>query len=305
MAESYIEGWKEIHMILTFGEACQYCAVIHKADMNEDVSLLPHRYGNARVKQPPIGCPNCKVEMPVFVNYGQFFEPSKVLHSGVVPSEARLFTLNHCLRFRRHPSNLTPHMVCEFPADFADWELGVATRLSTIVLNQTPGQVVKGRAQVMNDITDNGSKGRGYFPRTPSELKDFFASLRINLADDALDISFIEGTTPEGINAALQGFEVCLRPMQLKPTAVQCNCHVLYSEYEKGQEDGQEDTEDSQRPRDSHTHEGRVRAESKRSCKAQQITASKPEEVASETGHAHRLGDYSAKNTRSGSLVDV
>ena len=212
----------------------------------------------------------------------------------VIPSIARLYTLDHCLRFGRHPSNLIPHTVCEFPADFADWELGVSVRLPAIDLNQTPSQVIKGRTHIMNGVTDNKGNVRLHFPRTPSELEDFFSSLRINLADDALDISLIEGTMDEGINAALQGFEVCLRPLHLEPTAFKCNCHELYYTYEKRWEDGQKETKDTKGARNSHTHKRRIRAKSKRSRKARQITSLKPEEVASQTGNAHRLGDYTA-----------
>ncbi len=70
LAENYIEGWEEIHMVVTFREACQYCAVIHRADVDESPSLLPHTYGEARRKNATPSCPKCQVEMPVFVHVG-------------------------------------------------------------------------------------------------------------------------------------------------------------------------------------------------------------------------------------------
>lgn len=77
---------------------------------------------------------------------------------------------------------------------------------------------------------------------------------------------------------------------------------MLYYHY--GGESGKE-AKDIKRTRYSHTDTRRVRTESKKGNKPQQVTTSQPEEVASQTSPDHHHGDYNAKNTHLGIPEDV
>ena len=57
--------------------------------------------------------------------------------------------------------------------------------------------------------------------------------------------------------------------------------------------------------RDTRAHKGRVRAQSKKGSQAEQVNASKPEEVTHQTLSDHRSDGYTSKHTHLGSLEDV
>ena len=75
----------------------------------------------------------------------------------------------------------------------------------------------------------------------------------------------------------------------------------LGHEYQEGT-----DSENTEGARDSRAHKGRVREELRQSGEAgERITVSPPEEGLTRTSPDRRLGGYTAKHTRSGSLEDA
>jgi len=108
----------------------------------------------------------------------------------------------------------------------------------------------------------------------------------------------------EGLDLRNKGVQVFPCPFNLFISAIE-RLHMLYSTQEQESGCKRTQTENTQGARNSRTHTGRVRAQSKKGCQARQITSESPEEVASGTSPGPHCGGCIAKHTHLGSLEDA
>jgi hypothetical protein len=93
LTEEYVEGWMEIHVHIFTREASDYCAVFHRAEVDEEAGLA----GGERGIEEAAGCTRKdEVEMAVLVDVVECFEPTEHPVSVAVASLVGLQRLDAC-----------------------------------------------------------------------------------------------------------------------------------------------------------------------------------------------------------------
>lgn len=163
---------------------------------------------------------------------------------------------------------------------------------------ELPEQMVKSRAKVVADISDNKRNiGRNSFKLLKPENILSCIAVSFNLIDNLVWVSF-----EKPLNQVTHSLEMISCSAEFQKTAIK-RMHML--KYPYGEESEKNTKNPERGVRDTHTHKGRIRAKSKKGSQTKQVNASKPEEVESQTSHALCSGGYTAKNTHLGSLEDA
>ncbi len=220
--------------------------------------------------------------------------------------------LNRCLMFLAQQSNHFHSVSVEAPTilgsaslfqeyrklEFPNFFTPCNCCSSQIQHGKLINELVQGRPKIMGDFSNNDApfirrQRRAILMHT----QRIFPSLRIEFRPDDI----ISGILPEGILHQGETLNFSFCSLELEAWAMQ-RVHMLY--YPQGDDYGRKETKDAQRGQDSCPHKGRIRAQSKKSCKTQ-INSQQPEEVKSRTSPSRRCGDCISKHTRSGKTEDA
>ncbi len=185
---------------------------------------------------------------------------------------------------------------------FNEFQIKSVTQIKD--LSNAPDQIVKNRSQIMNDIPKCEAN------RWRRLVKDVQLIREKGVLPFTLHASenFTWFGIKEGIDQYFKAVNACTCPVKpqlskfhvIIPSISTKLTHELY--YPQGENNGKEKTKDSEGARDTRAHKKGIPRQSK---KGNQVNASQPEEVRSQTSHDLRSGGYTAKNTHSGSLEDA
>ncbi len=224
-------------------------------------------------------------------------------------AEVRLRLLNDCPRI---PINLYPiknaalwlflselDFLQECFLSVHNWELIERSWPLTVSKDKLPNEVVKATSEIMEKISCNESEPIIHL-RERLNRYNIPRAITPYIENSVVGVLF----NPD-ITIRFENVEVLFGPAEFRPNTCKIcrsNGHILYYPY--GEENGKE-TKDSKGARNTRAHKERIPRQSKKGSKAEQVNASKPEEVKSQTLSDPRSGGYTAKNTHSGSLEDV
>lgn len=227
-----------------------------------------------------------------------------------IPCLIRLQTMNDCPLVIGQTNSINPD---SFGFSWADVPWGSTYESTFTIKNgevdkfaeggvlekpELPEQMVKSRAKVVADISDNKRNiGRNSFKLLKPENILSCIAVSFNLIDNLVWVSF-----EKPLNQATHSLEMISCSAEFEKTAIK-RMHML--QYPYGEENGRKETKDTRGTRDSHPNTRRIRAQSKKGSKAEQVNASKPVEVTLQTLSAPRFGGYTAKHIRSGRLEDA
>ncbi len=170
-----------------------------------------------------------------------------------------------------------------------DWK----TRMfSALFWDTGDNNIIKCTSQVMYEITEHNGNHRIRLLSDMEASPDFILSIRHPDRDGCVRLA---ACVPHGF--FLDVYHVLLCPLVFEPPIF---IHDVL-QYPYGEESGK-DTKDSKGARDTRAHKRRIPRQPKEGSK---VNASQPEEVKPQTSSSPRSGDYTAKNTHSGSLEDV
>jgi len=159
---------------------------------------------------------------------------------------------------------------------------------------ELPEQMVKCRTQVVADISDNKRNiVRNIFKLLKPEHMLSLIAINFNIIDNLVWVTF-----KKPLNQVINSLEMVSCSSEFEKTAIK-RMHML--KYPYGEESGQE-TKDSKGARDTRALKKRVPRQPK---EGSQVKTSQPEEVEPQTFSDPHSGDYTAKNTHSGSPEDV
>jgi hypothetical protein len=238
------------------------------------------------------------VNQSVFVSIIDVGEHTEAVLLEPIRSFVRLEPLDNCAVFARDASKIAIFMLGVFLRVIEDGELETeAPLINGAECAHLRDKQVKSGTGVVSKISDDDAD----FVVRPNALgfsyDDIVRGIPVSLNDKGVGFH-----CHESIYNAFDRVEMLLCPAKLQSWPDEMT-HVLHSTHGKRGQSGQ--AEDVQGPRDTHTQSARLHGELEEGGETQGITASPPEEVKSRTAPARRLGGYTAKRTRSGSLEDA
>jgi hypothetical protein len=189
--------------------------------------------------------------------------------------------------------------LCKSIPRITDRELVGLARFIAVPKDKLPNEMVKGRAEIMNNITcDNREPYVGLRER----ISDYYVptTLMPYMEITAIGVLFAPDT-----KLRFESAMVLLGPPEFGSNASEVsntNGHMLYSDHER-----EENAKDAQGSRDTHTKPRGLSKEPRPSGENPQetITASTLSEPKLETERDHPRGDYTVNHTRLDSLEDA
>lgn len=239
LGKLYVNGEIDIHYHFWVSDSENYCILFQRPSVGRELTLLGQ--GNktwvcaANSRTPPNTGNSNHIEMPMFVNVIEHMQSPEVLKK--VVSVVRLHPLNQCLDPAVDPIEHGFRLVLELFTAQEDRE-SVAVPLGRclpIGEDKLLNQVIKGRAEVIQNFTDSDRPFYGDVWGLTSKYPNLMTGLWLNLFGDEMTLGF-----DECIDFPVQRTQLLMRPVELGVDADEC-CHV-YSSY------GEEikDSEDSQ-----------------------------------------------------------
>ncbi len=259
---------------------------------------------------------SCNLDNPVLIRIVNLFEPKEGAIAstpfGQITGFEQITTtavvwlqpLDTCLMFRAKQLNHILPLSVEFPSAQKDWKLKPLIPcdcfgfVRTIQEGKLIDNMIECRTQVMGNLSNMNSPVKRKWRTIYFSAIDILTRYRILLCPDNAIMGILEKDIlhrPKSVN-----FSLC--SSNLEAWAIE-RMHMLY--YLQGDTYGRKEAKDSKGTRDTRTHKRRIRAQSEKGGEDRQVNAPKPEEVASQTSHAHHSGGCTANNTRLGSLEDA
>lgn len=233
-------------------------------------------------------------EEPMFVGIPKQVQNRQLGILRGVPSVIRLNSLNDPNSVRQ---NVLRQSLEGLDAGLAgvgeDGERRLLVRLLSRQQGQLPREVIEGRAEVMNNVSE--------YDR---ELERW-RRLRRELVDIVVDVLGIELTTEsiwvaidESSGFPFEFFKVFTRPLNLEPRTGDVR-HAVYSGRDR------EEAEDPEGTRDTRAQARRRAPRPQEGRKGKALNSRQREEVASRTERGHPGGDHSARRTHLGIPEDA
>ena len=165
-------------------------------------------------------------------------------------------------------------------------------------LSKAPNEVIENRAQIVDSISGNDSESQWWFPFNLEQGRPLVEAVKLFWGDYTVRVGF-----EKRLGLAFELLDVL--PCSLDPKVGKF--YIIAARHDE--QVTQEDSEDSEGPRDSRPDAGGSDARLQEGGGAYQGEASNspspPEEGLTQTSPSPRLGGYTAKHTRSGSPEDA
>jgi hypothetical protein len=221
----------------------KWCATLEwPASMSLEDSEVSYWLGTFGVVESEQGTGEVKVA--VLVDVPEFIENRKRLFGRILPVVKRLQPLDVCAQtwpdspetpkvFGRVPRDEVPEVVrragrekdgepdiSPFAARSVPQTRDYSGRSVPVGEGELPNKMVKRRAEVVDNVSNDGAPLlRGRFPERVS-VDDFLASVRTRLGFD-----FVRVAIDEPLDSLIQEAQVHIRPIDLDPTSVQRVAH--------------------------------------------------------------------------------
>ncbi len=231
-------------------------------------------------------------------------EPERVVLRLSVPSLKRLLVLDDCLMVVSQKADSLDNSIGEFSGDRIaklvslkkNGELDKVINDLLVIPRQLAGHEIESGPVVVESFSDEAAAA-GRWLSAGEGFHDQIAGLRCEIMDNTMRVS-----VKESLDCPVQVHEVLCGPQQFVRDGVVRIRHEVNLDYAR-QEDP--DTENPEGTRDTGSQAVGLREGSRRRGEAEEVTASTPEEVASQTSPDHRSGGCSATRTRLGSPEDA
>lgn len=284
VGEQYLDSGFDLHVHLLLGSE-EFCAFFDRGNDHahpREAALVRHQVDGEGGS--PVG-----EQVSMFVHVAKNLEEPKSLVSAI----ARLQTIDDCFHSIGHPAYLVPLFCAVFGRIDEDRELVAGAWGLIVGKNKLPEQVVETGSAIVEGISHEQAEVIGN-ERHLREAIDILSRLTVGLIGDFIEVEITEGST-----AIIKVIEILSCSPSLGVGAIERSDHV---------EESQEDSEDTQRSRDTRPNTGRRDASLQEGGEARRregIREPPPSEVASETSRTRGLGGCTAKHTRSGIPEDA
>ena len=290
IAEDYANARLDIHVHIEFATE-KYCALL-----NRDIEIMPT--GGTTIEEPGYTKDTtertpCEQQVSMLIRIIQAMKVPEPLPVVVWPRTiARLKRIDDADYCTRHPLELAPLFSLVTGGVVKDGELISLGRVIPLRQDKLPNKIVEGTSVVVEHLSDDDIDPLGH-GRHILEAADLLSRVIIDIADNDIGFEVLDGQ-----QVPFERLDVLSGPGILNQRSIE-GSHGKTLRKPKYSENPQES-------RDSCSNTGRVRDELGQGGEADEgITASPPEEELAQTSPDHRLGGYTAKHTRSGSLEDA
>lgn len=193
VGERYVKRWVEIHVHLTVWNDEQFCALFHRADVEDDLIHTDESVDNLHMVTSAIDSRDIanmehrSVEIPMLINVAKTVESPKVK----IPTLVRLKPLDDCLRRWMDPAEAGFH--CGLKLDFGlhDGKGVMPTGGLPVGDNKLPDEVVKPSTKVVDDVPDFKTP----FRRSDGgavEYPELLTGIDIDVARDRIELGLSE-----------------------------------------------------------------------------------------------------------------
>lgn len=204
-----------------------YCARFHRPTEPHD----PKQFVGLRDGNLGHGFPNGKQQgryYSVLVGVGKNAQSAKRGPLNDVVSLVRLLPLDQCELSQADARESLAQLIPETEFGVIDREVNILPsiarqrRATPTGENELIGEMVKGRPEIVDNLTDHHAPPEyGCLPRLYDD-EVVVRSLRVELRDDAYDVSWVPGTD---LNLAVQSFQLFFGPVPFLPTPVELVPH--------------------------------------------------------------------------------
>lgn len=303
-------GWDAINGVI--GENNRnYCIILKTIGEITNINAIQQAnttiQGNSIDREFPSGITTTAsdgTKLTVLVSIFETAHYSQDIHNRITKI-IKLRSYDDCPSLRVHtskgfvkfiPKGIIDHelttLILEKDVFGANWETNV---IPILFRNASDDDIIKCTSQVMYEITEyDGNHGI----RLLSDLEtipDLIFAIRI---DDTGEIVRIAACIHDG--SEINVFHVLFSPPELEPPIIH---RMLY--YNNGEENGKEETKDSEGTRNTCSNSRGFREEPEEGSSSRQPANQQPEEVGYQTSLDHHHDGCIAKNTHSGSLEDA
>ena len=292
LAERYAGHNVDVCFHVSGGETGEYCILLHRPvmDNNSVVSTagVPEYSFQTRVDQD---------EVAVFVGVPILLQGPKGPVLMRICSEARLMRFDQVLHGLTHSCHISRRLATPPSGIFEDGKLSSLVRCASRFQDELPSQVVKGRPEIVEGVSEHG---QGWdTDKFTVNLPDLLSCIRVNITDDGIWLAL-----SEQFNISTQFTVVHLTPCYLDPDTAEF-LHMLYSNYERQET---QDSENTQRVRDTDSDQGRRTQgaeEGGRAYRERLRDSQPPGEGLAQTELSPSPDSSTAKHTRLGSPEDA